>query len=54
MTRQTRVLVACHVVLDFTLGMAAFALAYFVRFELGHLRGSPEGAARLRSPSTSY
>ena len=42
MTRQTRVLVACHVVLDFTLGMAAFALAYFVRFELG-IFATPKG-----------
>ena len=42
MTRQTRVLAACHAALDFALGMAAFALAYFVRFELG-LFATPKG-----------
>ncbi len=42
MTRQTRVLIACHVVLDLTLGMAAFALAYFLRFEVG-LFATPKG-----------
>ena len=35
MTRQTRVLIGCHVVLDLVLGMASFALAYVVRFNLG-------------------
>lgn len=35
MTRQTRFVVVCHAVLDFGLGMAAFALAYLVRFESG-------------------
>ena len=35
MTRQTRALIACHVVLDVTIGMASFALAYLARFELG-------------------
>ena len=35
MTRQTRVLIACHVVLDFVLGMSSFVLAYQVRFNLG-------------------
>ena len=35
MTRQTRTLIACHVVLDVTIGMASFALAYLARFELG-------------------
>lgn len=38
MTRQTRVLLACHVVLDFVLGMASFVLAYVVRFDLGVFR----------------
>lgn len=38
MTRQTRVLVACHVVLDLALGMASFVLAYVVRFDLGLFR----------------
>jgi hypothetical protein len=47
MTRQTRVLIACHVVLDLTLGMAAFALAYFLRFEVAFLpAGVPEADAR--------
>ena len=35
MTRQTRALVASHVVFDAAIGMASFALAYLVRFELG-------------------
>ena len=35
MTRQTRVLIACHVVLDLVLGMSSFVLAYQVRFNLG-------------------
>lgn len=35
MTRYTRVLVAFHVALDFLLGMAAFALAYYLRFKTG-------------------
>ncbi len=35
MTRQTRVLVTCHVILDLVLGMASFGLAYLARFELG-------------------
>ena len=35
MTRQTRALIACHVVLDLLLGMASFALAYLIRFNLG-------------------
>ena len=35
MTRQTRVLIACHVVFDLVLGMAAFVLAYQARFHLG-------------------
>ena len=42
MTRQTRALIACHVVLDCILGMAAFALAYFGRFELGFF-ATPKG-----------
>ena len=35
MTRQTRLLTALHLVLDFFLGMGAFVLAYVVRFETG-------------------
>ena len=35
MTRQTRVLLAFHVVLDLVLGMGSFALAYLARFNLG-------------------
>lgn len=35
MNRQTRALIACHVVLDISIGMAAFALAYLMRFESG-------------------
>jgi Undecaprenyl-phosphate glucose phosphotransferase len=42
MTRQTRALIACHVALDVTLGMAAFALAYLVRFEFG-VFATPKG-----------
>ena len=42
MTRQTRALIGCHVTLDFLLGMAAFALAYVVRFETG-LFATPKG-----------
>ena len=41
-TRQTRLLIACHVIFDFVLGMAAFALAYAVRFEPG-LIPAPKG-----------
>ena len=42
MTRQTRALVACHIVLDSLLAMAAFALAYLVRFEAGFIP-APKG-----------
>ena len=41
-TRQTRSLVAWHVVFDALLGMAAFALAYAIRFEAG-LIAAPKG-----------
>ena len=41
-TRQTRLLVVCHVILDCLLGMSAFALAYVVRFEAG-LLDAPKG-----------
>lgn len=42
MTRQTRAIVACHIVLDGLLAMAAFALAYLVRFEMGFIP-APKG-----------
>ncbi len=42
MTRHPRALVAAHVVLDVLLGMAAFAIAYVVRFETG-LFATPKG-----------
>ena len=42
MTQQTRLLIAYHVALDFLLGMAAFALAYAIRFEPG-LMPTPKG-----------
>lgn len=50
MTRQTRVLTACHVLLDITIGMASFGLAYLARFELGILeipKGQPPFAQYL-------
>ncbi len=40
--RQARLLIACHVVLDYLLGMSAFALAYALRFEAG-LLAAPKG-----------
>ena len=49
-TRQTRLLIACHVVLDSLLGMSAFALAYAARFEAGLLavpKGQPPFAQYL-------
>ena len=42
LTRQTRFLVAYHVVVDGLLGMAAFVLSYAVRFEAG-LIAAPKG-----------
>ena len=41
-TRQTRVLVSCHVIVDCLIGMSAFALGYVVRFETG-LIAAPKG-----------
>ena len=42
MTRQTQLLTALHLVLDFLIGMGAFALAYLIRFETG-LFPAPKG-----------
>lgn len=42
MMRQTRLLVAAHVLLDLLLAMAAFAIAYVVRFETG-MFATPKG-----------
>ncbi len=41
-TRQTRALVTCHIVLDGLLAMSAFALAYLARFESG-IVAAPKG-----------
>ena len=42
MIRQTRTLITAYVSLDILLGMAAFTLAYFARFETG-LFPAPKG-----------
>jgi len=42
MTQQTRLLISYHVALDFLLGMAAFTLAYAIRFEPGFMP-TPKG-----------
>ena len=44
MNRHTRLLIALHVTFDALIGMAAFALAYVIRFETGFLpipKGQP-------------
>ena len=49
-TRQTRFLVGFHVLLDSLLGMAAFGLAYAIRFET--VLSAPKGSLRSRSISS--
>ena len=55
MRRYNRLLVAFYVVTDALLGMAAFVVAYLLRFETGiaNLIPSPRGSRRSSSTSTS-